>query len=155
MMKLETYSDAIQEQLMLGTPLTTICKDKKMPGLTTVYKWMREDKDFAAAIVEARKTGAATWLDKGLEILQQKDIAPNQLGFVREQMHHYRWMAGKLIGMYGDKSEVKQTGESSIVIKWEADVPSSEHERTVLAHGDRVQEIEHNHDSKVLAINET
>ena len=139
MMKLETYSDAILEQLQLGTPLTKICKLKDMPCLTTVYKWAREDKEFAADMQEARRTGAATWLDKCLEILEQKDIPPNQLGFVREQMHHYRWMASKLISVYGDKSEVKQTGDSTIKIMWEGDLPSSEDETHGLAHVGGVQ----------------
>ena len=85
-----------------------------MPGLTTVYKWARDNKEFAADLQDARKTAAATWLDRCLELLEQKDIPPNQLGFLREQMHHYRWLASKLISVYGDKSEVKQTGESTI-----------------------------------------
>ena len=139
MMKLETYSDAILEQLQLGTPLTKICKLKDMPCLTTVYKWARENKEFAADMQEARRTGAATWLDKCLEILEQKDIPPNQLGFVREQLHHYRFLASKLISVYGDKSEVKQTGDSTIKIIWESDIPSSERQTHSLAHGGGVQ----------------
>tara|TARA_R100000234_G_scaffold93571_1_gene61781 strand:- start:1017 stop:1475 length:459 start_codon:yes stop_codon:yes gene_type:complete len=142
MMKLEQYSDKILEQLQLGTPLTKICKQKDMPGLTTVYKWAREDKEFAADLQEARKTGAATWLDRCLELLEQKDIPPNQLGFLREQMHHYRWLASKLISVYGDKSEVKQTGESTIKVMWEGDLATSTQETQALAHGKGVQEIE-------------
>jgi len=141
-MKLETYSDKIIEQLQLGTPLTKICKSKDMPGLTTVYKWAREDKEFAADMQEARRTGAATWLDKCLEILEQKDIPPNQLGFVREQLHHYRFLASKLISVYGDKSEVKQTGDSTIKIMWESDVPTSTQETHGLTHAKGVQEIQ-------------
>tara|TARA_B100000927_G_scaffold162692_1_gene131069 strand:- start:4235 stop:4615 length:381 start_codon:yes stop_codon:yes gene_type:complete len=111
-----------------------------MPGLTTIYKWARENKEFAADLQDARKTGAATWLDRCLELLEQKDIPPNQLGFLREQMHHYRWLASKLISVYGDKSEVKQTGESTIKVMWESDIPSSSHETQALAHANGVQE---------------
>jgi len=141
-MKLEKYSEKILEQLQLGTPLTKICKQKDMPGLTTVYKWAREDKEFSADLQEARKTGAATWLDKCLELLEQKDIPPNQLGFVREQMHHARWLATKLISVYGDKSEVKSTGESTIKVMWESDVPTSTPSTQLPAHGGGVQKIE-------------
>ena len=139
-MKLEKYSDRILEQLQLGTPLTKIAKQKDMPGLTTIYKWARDHKEFAADLQDARKTGAATWLDRCLELLEQKDIPPNQLGFLREQMHHYRWLASKLISVYGDKSEVKQTGESTIKVMWESDIPSSSHQTHALAHGGGVQE---------------
>jgi hypothetical protein len=48
-----------------------------MPGLTTVYKWARDNKEFAADLQDARKTGAATWLDRCLELLEQKDIPPS------------------------------------------------------------------------------
>ena len=139
-MKLEKYSDRILEQLQLGTPLTKIAKQKDMPGLTTIYKWARDNKEFAADLQDARKTGAATWLDRCLELLEQKDIPTYQLGFLREQMQNYRWLASKLISVYGDKSEVKQTGESTIKVMWESDIPSSSHQSHALAHGGGVQE---------------
>ena len=119
MMKLEKYSDKILEQLQLGTPLTKIAKAKDMPGLSTIYKWVRENQKFSDDITEARRTGAQTWLDTAMEILDREDIPPQQFQIVREKLHHIRFIASKLISLYGDKSEVKQTGESSIVIKWE------------------------------------
>ena len=153
-MKLEKYSDQILEQLQLGTPLTKICKQKAMPGLTTVYKWARDNKEFAADLQDARKTGAATWLDRCLELLEQKDIPPNQLGFLREQMHHYRWLASKLISVYGDKSEVKQTGESTIKVMWESEDASSSQQTHTLAHGNGVQKQLDNPDNKIITVND-
>jgi len=141
MMKLDKYSDAILEQLQLGHPLTRIAKQKDMPGLSTIYKWVRESEKFANDITEARRTGAQTWLDTAMEILDREDIPPQQFQMVREKLHHIRFLASKLIALYGDKSEVKQTGESSIVIKWETKDPSSEDERTVLARTNGVQKI--------------
>ena len=125
-----------------------------MPGRTTVYKWARDNKEFAADLQDARKTGAATWLDRCLELLEQKDIPPNQLGFLREQMHHYRWLASKLISVYGDKSEVKQTGESTIKVMWETEDASSSQQTHVLAHGNGVQKQLDNPESKTITINE-
>tara|TARA_R100000935_G_C2830317_1_gene164671 strand:- start:1145 stop:1615 length:471 start_codon:yes stop_codon:yes gene_type:complete len=119
MMKLEKYSDQILEQLQLGVPLTKIAKSKDMPGLSTIYKWVRESEKFANDITEARRTGAQTWLDTAMEILDREDIPPQQFQIVREKLHHIRFIASKLISLYGDRSEVKNTGESSIVIKWE------------------------------------
>ena len=113
-----------------------------MPALTTVYKWARDNKEFQADLQDARKTGAATWLDRCLELLEQKDIPPNQIQLLRESLHHYRWLASKLISVYGDKSEVKQTGESTIKVMWESDIPTSTHSTDVLAGGKGVQKIE-------------
>ena len=125
-----------------------------MPGLPTVYKWARDNKEFAADLQDARKTGAATWLDRCLELLEQKDIPPNQLGFLREQMHHYRWLASKLISVYGDKSEVKQTGESTIKVMWESEDASSSQQTHTLAHGNGVQKQLDNPDNKIITVND-
>jgi hypothetical protein len=132
MMKLEKYSDKILEQLQLGKPLTRIAKEKDMPGLSTIYKWMRDDKDFSEQVTEARRTGAQTWLDTAMEILDREDIPPQQMQLVREKLHHIRFVASKLISLYSDKQEIKQTGDSSLTIKWEMpNLPSSEQQRTV------------------------
>lgn len=151
-MKLEKYSDKILEQLQLGTPLTKICKQKDMPALTTVYKWARDNKEFAADLQDARKTGAATWLDRCLELLEQKDIPPNQIQLLRESLHHYRWLASKLISVYGDKSEVKQTGESTIKVMWETEDASSSQQTHVLAGGNGVQKQLDNQQSKTNTV---
>tara|TARA_R110000796_G_scaffold251760_1_gene383903 strand:- start:1 stop:468 length:468 start_codon:yes stop_codon:yes gene_type:complete len=154
MMKLEKYSDAILEQLQLGHPLTRIAKGKDMPGLSTIYKWIREDKNFANDITEARRTGAQTWLDTAIEILDREDIPPQQFQIIREKLHHIRYVASKLIALYGDKQVVETKGDSTLTIKWGDEVGKAEHEHTSLVHGNRVQKMEHNPDKKVLAINE-
>lgn len=103
-----------------------------MPGLSTIYKWMRDDKDFSEQVTEARRTGAQTWLDTAMEILDREDIPPQQMQLVREKLHHIRFVASKLISLYSDKQEIKQTGDSSLTIKWEMpNLPSSEQQRTV------------------------
>ena len=99
-----------------------------MPALTTVYKWARDNKEFAADLQDARKTGAATWLDRCLELLEQKDIPPNQIQLLRESLHHYRWLASKLT--------------------------SSSQQTHVLAHGNGVQKQLDNPESKTITINE-
>ena len=35
--------ETICKRLELGEPLSTICKDKKMPDVSTVYKYCRND----------------------------------------------------------------------------------------------------------------
>lgn len=125
-----------------------------MPGLSTIYKWIREDKNFANDITEARRTGAQTWLDTAIEILDREDIPPQQFQIIREKLHHIRYVASKLIALYGDKQVVETKGDSTLTIKWGDEVGKAEHEHTSLVHGNRVQKMEHNPDKKVLAINE-
>nr|BAR33727.1 terminase small subunit [uncultured Mediterranean phage uvMED] len=99
---------------MNGKPLTRICQDKANPSLSKVYNWIAEDKDFAEKILTARKIAAQTYLDKMIEELEFADN--KNIAVVREKLHHYRWMASKLIGIYGDKQEIKQ--DTNIQITW-------------------------------------
>ena len=104
----------IETLLMNGTPLTTICQTKGSPSLSKVYEWIRTDKEFANKILTARKIAAQTYLDKMIEELENataKDIA-----ITREKLIHYRWMASKLVAVYGDKQQIEV--DQKIEITW-------------------------------------
>ena len=103
--------------LMNGTPLTQICDKPNSPSLSKVYSWIQENKDFASKIVTARKIAAQTYLDRmitELENANSKDI-----GLLRERLQHFRWMASKLIPLYGDKQQVNV--DQKIEITWNED----------------------------------
>ena len=103
--------------LMNGTPLTQICDKPNSPSLSKVYSWIQENKDFASKIITARKIAAQTYLDRmitELENASAKDIA-----LTRERLIHFRWMASKLIPIYGDKQQVNV--DQKIEITWNTD----------------------------------
>ena len=107
-------ADTIETLLMNGTPLTTICQTKGSPSLSKIYEWIRTDKEFASKILTARKIAAQTYLDKMIEELENataKDIA-----ITREKLIHYRWMASKLVAVYGDKQQIEV--DQKIEITW-------------------------------------
>jgi len=107
-------ADDIERLLMNGTPLTTICQNKDAPSLSKVYDWIRSDKEFAERILTARKIAAQTYLDKMIEELEKADN--KSIAVTREKLIHYRWMASKLIGIYGDKQQVEL--DQKIEITW-------------------------------------
>lgn len=49
--------DEIIERLSAGEPLAQICRDDHMPGLTTVYDWMRKDEALSERFARAREAG--------------------------------------------------------------------------------------------------
>ena len=107
-------ADTIETLLMNGTPLTTICQTKGSPSLSKIYEWIRTDKEFANKILLARKIAAQTYLDRMIEELENataKDIA-----ITREKLIHYRWMASKLVAVYGDKQQIEV--DQKIEITW-------------------------------------
>ena len=107
-------SDDIETLLMNGTPLTTICQTKGSPSLSKVYEWIRTDKDFANKILTARKIAAQTYLDKMITELETADN--KSIAVTREKLIHYRWMASKLVAVYGDKQQIEV--DSKIDITW-------------------------------------
>lgn len=110
-------SNNICQKLMEGKPLTQICKDKDQPSLSTVYKWIAKHKDFASKILTARRIGCQTYLDKMIEELE---VADNKnIMVVREKLHHYRWLASKLLPIYSDKQEIIQ--DTKVTIEWKKD----------------------------------
>ena len=107
-------SNNICQRLMEGTPLTRICKDKDQPSLSTVYKWIAKHKDFASKLLTARRIGCQTYLDKMIEELETADN--KNIMVVREKLHHYRWLASKLLPIYSDKQEIIQ--DTKVTIEW-------------------------------------
>ena len=107
-------ADDIERLLMNGTPLTTICQNKGAPSLSKVYDWIRTDKEFAERILTARKIAAQTYLDKMITELETADN--KSIAVTREKLIHYRWMASKLVAIYGDKQQIEV--DSKIEITW-------------------------------------
>ena len=119
--KLELTSEIskdIELKLMEGTPLTQICQAKGLPSLCKVYNWCTTNKDFAQRIMTSRRLGSQTYLDKMITELENADN--KNIMIVREKLHHYRWLASKLLGqIYGDKKEVQV--DQKIEISWSDD----------------------------------
>ena len=113
-----SLSNNICQKLMEGKPLTQICQEKDLPSLTTIYKWINSNPSFAKQITNARRVGTQYYLDKMIEELES--VSAKDVGIVREKLHHYRWLASKLLpNLYGDKQEVIQ--DTKITIQWQQD----------------------------------
>ena len=107
-------SSDIVTQLMNGKPLTSIARQKEMPSLSKIYNWIQTDKDFANKILTARRIGAQTYLDKMVEELE--NCSHKDAYLINLKLQHYRWLASKLIGIYGDKQEIHT--DTKVEITW-------------------------------------
>ena len=113
-----SISKDIQTLLMNGKPLTQICKMAGSPSLSKVYDWISEDKEFANQIMVSRRIGSQTYLDRMIEELEQADN--KNIMVVREKLHHFRWLASKLLGqIYGEEKRVAV--DQKIEITWSSD----------------------------------
>ena len=118
MKKSEKLLSEIVEKLQLGNTLTSICESKYMPNLATVYKWTNADKDLFNRIMDARKTGAMTVIDQCRDLLN-KETPPQEVMLLRERVGFGKWLASKLVGVYGDKQTIENVGEPMIKIVWD------------------------------------
>ena len=85
------------------------------PSLSKVYDWISEDKEFANKIMVSRRIGSQTYLDRMIEELEQADN--KNIMVVREKLHHFRWLASKLLGqIYGDEKRIAV--DQRIEISW-------------------------------------
>ena len=113
-------SSDIVTQLMNGKPLTQIARQEGYPSLSKIYNWIQTDKSFADKIITARRIGSQTYLDKMIEELE--NCSHKDAYLVNLKLQHYRWLASKLLPIYGDKQEIKQ--DTNIQITW--NVPDQE-----------------------------
>ena len=118
MKKSEKLLSEIVEHLQLGKTLTSICERKDMPNLATIYKWTNADKDLFNQIMDARKTGAMTVIDQCRDLLN-KETPPQEVMLLRERVGFGKWLASKLVGVYGDKQTIENVGEPMIKIVWD------------------------------------
>jgi len=107
-------STKICHDLMTGIPLSRICKEKDMPSLTKVYNWIAKHKDFSNSIQEARRIGAQSYIEKAMDELEHADN--RNIMIVREKVQLAKWLASKLIPIFGDRQEIKT--DTTIEIKW-------------------------------------
>ena len=101
-------------ELMNGVPLARLARQKDMPSLTRIYKEITNDKKFLAKINEARRIGAQTYIENAMDELENADN--RNIMVVREKVQLAKWLASKLIPVYGDRQEIKQ--DTKIEIAW-------------------------------------
>ena len=118
----DQITNKICQELMLGTPLARLARSKEMPSLTRIYKQIMKDKSFSNKINEARRVGAQTYIENAMDQLETADN--RNIMVIREKVQLAKWIASKLIPMYGDKTEIKQ--DTNITIQWTNPVNNNE-----------------------------
>ena len=71
-------------------------------------------------IIEARKNGIQTLIDKLLQVFQYQEIEnPNQILWIREKTKFITFLANKLTDLYSDNKIQNVKTDQSIKISWE------------------------------------
>ena len=111
----------IQEKLVEGNTLTEILQNKQYPfSLMKFYAYLRKNPEIETKILEARKLGVQTLIDKLMQVFAYQEIeSPNEVLWVREKTRFIQWVAGKITDLYSDNKTIKQDIDTKMSISWE------------------------------------
>ena len=117
----EKNLSTIEEKLVNGMTLTEILNDKQYPfSLMKFYGYLRKNPELEARILEARKLGIQTLIDKLMQVFSYQEVeSPNEVLWVREKTRFIQWVAGKISDLYSDNKPIKQNIDQKMVISWE------------------------------------
>src|SRR6056300_444085 len=106
----EQSLSTIEEKLVNGMTLTEILNDKQYPfSLMKFYAYLRKNPELEIRILEARKLGIQTLIDKLMQVFSYQEIeSPNEVLWIREKTKFIQWVAGKVSDLYSDNKPVKQ-----------------------------------------------
>jgi hypothetical protein len=120
----------ICERIAGGESLRKICKDEKMPNITTVWHWLNNDEALDKQYTRAREEQAETLADEIIDISDEKKddtyldkdgnevIDHEAIARSRLRVDSRKWIASKLKPKrFGDytkiQAEVKDTSSTS------------------------------------------
>lgn len=116
----EFAEDVIEELvagLEQGKPMNEVCADKRMPSVSTIWRWSQGDDELAKRIARAREAGYIVRAERAVsDAKTAPDPQKGRLAFDAE-----RWMLGKLSNAFSDdkKRELKvEHSLSSEAARW-------------------------------------
>ena len=112
----------IEEKLVTGLTLSEILEDKQYQfSLMKFYHYLKKNPELETRILEARKLGVQTLIDKLLQVFNYQEVeSPNEILWIREKAKFVQWVAGKITDLYSDNKTIKQDIDTKMSISWES-----------------------------------
>lgn len=117
---------AICARLSHGESLKKICGDAQMPGVTTVFRWLSDERfaEFRNLYEEARVAGLEVMADEIMEISDEEVgktlTGATDSGAVQKQrlrVDTRKWLLSKLLPKkYGERQTVEHEGGISLIV---------------------------------------
>ena len=112
----------IENKLLEGTTLVEICEEKNSPiKLTQLNRLCKKNPELEKKILEARKYGVQTLIDKLMKVYDKTDVDnPNLILWTRERSKWVQWLASKLTDIYSDNKPTQVKTDQNITVRFES-----------------------------------
>jgi hypothetical protein len=124
----QELADSICEQLALGYSMRTVCAENNMPAMSSVFKWLRENKQFSEQYARAKQESADAMAEDILDIaddgtndwmeVERKDGStykiPDKEVLARSRLRvdTRKWLMAKMKPkVYGDRLDMTTNGK--------------------------------------------
>ena len=117
----EQNLNTIEEQLVRGLTLSEILDQKQYQfSLMKFYHFLKKNPKLESRIIEARKLGVQTLIDKMLQIFQHQEVEnPNQILWIREKTKFIQYLAGHLTDLYSNNKVQNIKSDTNLKVSWE------------------------------------
>jgi hypothetical protein len=117
----EQNLSTIEEQLVKGLTLSEVLDQKQYQfSLMKFYAFLKKNPEIESRIIEARKLGVQTLIDKMLQIFQHQEVEnPNQILWIREKTKFIQYLAGHLTDLYSNNKVQNIKSDTSLKVSWE------------------------------------
>tara|TARA_E500000178_G_scaffold244119_1_gene240489 strand:+ start:739 stop:1077 length:339 start_codon:yes stop_codon:yes gene_type:complete len=84
------------------------------------YAWLKKNPEIEQRIVEARKHGVQTLVEKMLRIYDTNKVPDNSLIlFLRDKQSFLKWIAGKITDIYSDNKVQQVKQDTTLNVSWQ------------------------------------
>jgi hypothetical protein len=117
----EQNLNTIEEQLVRGLTLSEILDQKQYQfSLMKFYHFLKKNPKLESRVIEARKLGVQTLIDKMLQIFQHQEVEnPNQILWIREKTKFIQYLAGHLTDLYSNNKVQNIKSDTNLKVSWE------------------------------------
>ena len=132
----EQNLNTIEEQLVRGLTLSEIIDQKQYQfSLMKFYHFLKRNPKLESRIIEARKLGVQTLIDKMLQIFQHQEVEnPNQILWIREKTKFIQYLAGHLTDLYSNNKVQNIKSDTNLTVSW------SDHSSLIDANAEDIDE---------------
>jgi len=116
----EQNLSTIEEQLVRGLTLSEVLDQKQYQfSLMKFYHFLKKNPKLESRVIEARKLGVQTLIDKMLQIFQHQEVEnPNQILWIREKTKFIQYLAGHLTDLYSNNKVQNIKSDTNLTVSW-------------------------------------